>query len=49
MIVLKINDRQVERLLKEVLKKTDFSDPVDYISARIEADHQHLRINRRLL
>ena len=47
MIVLKINDRQVE--LKEVLKKTDFSDPVDYISARIEADHQHLRRNRRLL
>ena len=49
MIVLKINDRQVERLLKEVLKKTDFSDAVDYISVRIEADHQHLRRNRRLL
>jgi hypothetical protein len=46
--MLKIDDRNLEKQFLEILKKTDFKDPLDYIAARVTADLKLLKQNKKL-
>ena len=46
--MLKIDDRQLEKQITEVLKRTAFQEPKDYITARVTADLKLLKQNKKL-
>jgi len=46
--MLKIDDRQLEKQITEILKRTGFQDPKDYIEARVTADLKLLKQNKKL-
>ena len=46
--MLKIDDRNLEKQITEILKKTGFEEPRDYLAARVTADLKLLRQNRKL-
>ena len=46
--MMKIDDRNLEKQITEILKKTGFEEPRDYLAARVTADLKLLRQNRKL-
>ena len=46
--MLKIDDRQLEKQITEILKRTGFQEPKDYLAARITADLKLIKQNRKL-
>jgi len=46
--MLKIDDRQLEKQITDILKKTGFQEPKDYIAARVMADLKLLKQNKKL-
>jgi hypothetical protein len=46
--MLKIDDRNLEKQITEILKKTGFEEPRDYLAARVTADLKLLKQNRKL-
>ena len=46
--MLKIDDRNLEKQITEILKKTGFEEPRDYLAARVTADLKLLKQNKKL-
>jgi len=46
--MLKIDDRHLEKQMAEILKRTGFQEPKDYIAARVTADLKLLKQNKKL-
>jgi len=46
--MLKIDDKQLEKQITEILKKTGYQEPKDYIAARVTADLKLLKQNKKL-
>ena len=46
--MLKIDDRQLEKQITEILKRTGYQEPKDYITARVTADLKLLKQNKKL-
>ena len=46
--MLKIDDKQLEKQISEIIKRTGFQDPKDYITARVTADLKLLKQNKKL-
>ena len=46
--MMKIDDRHLEKQITEILKKTGFEEPRDYLAARVTADLKLLKQNRKL-
>lgn len=46
--MLKIDDRNLEKQITEILKRTGFEEPRDYLTARVTADLKLLKQNRKL-
>jgi len=46
--MLKIDDRQLEKQITEILKRMGFQEPKDYIAARVTADLKLLKQNKKL-
>jgi len=46
--MLKIDDRQLEKQITEILKRTGFQEPKDYITARVTSDLKLLKHNKKL-
>jgi len=46
--MLKIDDRQLEKQITEILKRTGFQESKDYIAARVTADLKLLKQNKKL-
>jgi hypothetical protein len=46
--MMKIDDRNLEKQITEILKKTGFEEPRDYLAARVTADLKLLKQNRKL-
>ena len=46
--MMKIDDRNIEKQITEILKKTGFEEPRDYLAARVTADLKLLKQNRKL-
>ena len=46
--MLKIDDRNLEKQITEILKKTGFEEPRDYLAARVTADLKFIKQNRKL-
>jgi len=46
--MLKIDDRQLEKQITEILKRTGIQEPKDYITARVTADLKLLKHNKKL-
>jgi hypothetical protein len=46
--MLKIDDRNLEKQIAEILKRTGFEEPRDYLAARVTADLKLLKQNRKL-
>jgi hypothetical protein len=46
--MLKIDDRNLEKQITEILKRTGFEEPRDYLAARVTADLKLLKQNRKL-
>ena len=46
--MLKIDDRNLEKQITEILKKTGFEEPRDYLAARVTADLKLIKQNRKL-
>lgn len=46
--MLKIDNRQVENQIKEILQNTSFASPEEYLKARISSDHQTIKQKRKL-
>ena len=46
--MMKIDDRNLEKQITEILKKTGFEEPRDYLAARVTADLKLLKQNKKL-
>ena len=46
--MLKIDDRQIENKIKEILQNTNFASPDQYLTARVSADHKTIKQKRKL-
>ena len=46
--MLKIDDRQLDKQILEIIKKTGHQDASSYIKARVAADHKLIKQNKRL-
>ena len=46
--MLKIDDRNLEKQITEILKRTGFEEPRDYLAARVTADLKLIKQNRKL-
>ena len=46
--MLNIDDKHLERQITEILKRTGFQGPKDYIAARVTADLKLLKKNKKL-
>ena len=46
--MMKIDDRNLEKQITEILKRTGFEEPRDYLAARVTADLKLLKQNRKL-
>jgi len=46
--MLKIDDRNLEKQITEIIKRTSFQEPRDYLAARITADLKLLKQNKKL-
>jgi len=46
--MLKIDNRQVENQIKEILQNTNFASPEEYLTARVAADHKIIKQKRKL-
>ncbi len=46
MIVIK--NPKTEKLIDEILKKTQYSDPIEYLEARVKKDYELVSKNKRL-
>ncbi len=46
--MLKIDDRRLEKQIVEIIKKTAFKEPQNYIAARVAADLKLLKQNKKL-
>jgi hypothetical protein len=46
--MMKIDDRNLEKQITEILKKTGFEEPRDYLAARVTADLKLIKQNRKL-
>ncbi len=46
--MLKIDDRQLEKQIAEIIKKSAFKEPQNYIAARVAADLKLLKQNKKL-
>ena len=46
--MMKIDDRNLEKQIAEILKRTGFEEPRDYLAARVTADLKLLKQNRKL-
>ena len=47
--MIKIDDRKMEAKVDEVLKRTKYSSPAEYLFARINADYLALKKTGKLL
>ena len=43
MLILKIKDPKIEKMLGEILMRTSFSDPVEYFAYRVSRDGEAIR------
>jgi len=46
--MLKIDDRNLEKQITEILKRTGFQEPKEYIAARVMVDLKLLKQNKKL-
>ena len=46
--MLKIDDKQLEKQIAEIIKKSAFKEPEDYIAARVAADLKLVKQNKKL-
>jgi len=46
--MLKIDDKQLEKQITEILNRTGPQEPKDYIAARVTADLKLLKQNKKL-
>jgi len=46
--MLKIDNREVENQIKEILQNTNFASPDQYLTARVSADHKTIKQKRKL-
>jgi hypothetical protein len=47
--MIKIQDSKIESLVDEILKRTTYSDPLQYLEERIKKDHAQVMRNKKLL
>jgi len=47
--MIKILNPKIESLVDEILKRTCFSDPLQYLEDRIRKDHAQVIRNKKLL
>ena len=48
MLILKIKDPKIEKMLGEILMRTSFSDPLQYLEARLRKDVADIRRRKRI-
>lgn len=48
MLILKIKDPKIEKMLGEILMRTSFSDPVEYFVYRVSTDREIVKRGARL-
>ena len=46
--MLKIDNRQVENQIKEILQNTNFASPDQYLTARVSADYKAIKQKKKL-
>ncbi len=46
--MLRIDNRQVENQIREILQNTHFASPEEYLMARVTADHKAIKQKRKL-
>ena len=47
--MIKIQNPKIESLVDEILKRTTYSDPLQYLEERIKRDHAQVIRNKKLL
>ena len=47
--MIKIQNPKIEVLVDEILKRTTYSDPLQYLEDRIRKDHAQVIRNKKLL
>ena len=47
--MIKIQDSKIKSLVDEILKRTTYSDPLQYLEERIKKDHAQAIRNKKLL
>jgi hypothetical protein len=46
--MITIKNQKIERLIDEILKRTPYSSAVEYLEARITADHKSALKNKKI-
>jgi hypothetical protein len=46
--MLRIDNRRLEEQIKEILQRTVYASPQEYLMARVAADHKALLMGRKL-
>jgi hypothetical protein len=46
--VLSIKNPKVEKWIDEILKRTKYSDPLEYLEARVKQDYDTVNKNKKL-
>ena len=47
--MISIRNRITEKLIEEILKKSKFSDPVEYLEARVKHDFDRVSRKKKLM
>jgi len=46
--MISIKNPKIERLIDEILKRSRYSDPLDYLESRIKSDYEVVMKNKKL-
>ena len=46
--VINIRDKKLERMIDDILKRTHYSSPIEYLESRITSDHGKVRKSKKI-
>ena len=46
--MINIRDNKLEKMIDEILKRTHYSSPLDYLGDRIKKDHSMVMKNKKI-
>lgn len=46
--MISIKNHQIKKMIDEILKRSKYSDPIEYLESRIKSDYEMVMKNKKL-